>query len=62
MRDYLLIKLIRNKINHASDIETLNKDYINYFNKNEYKISIDIKIEEVIKILNNTVSRLIFIN
>lgn len=58
MRDYLLIKLIRNKINHASDMETLNKDYISYFEENGYKISIDIKIEEVIKILNNAVNRL----
>lgn len=39
-------------------METLNKDYISYFEENGYKISIDIKIEEVIKILNNAVNRL----
>lgn len=57
MRDYLLIKLIRNKINHASDIETLNKDYIDYFVQNGYEVSIDVKIEEIIPIIKNALER-----
>lgn len=58
MSDYVIIKSMRNKINHASEDENLNEEQREFFNMQGYNLSDNLHISEIKEIILNALDRL----
>lgn len=58
MSDYVIIKSMRNKINHASEDENLSKEQREFFNIQGYNLSENLYISEIKEIILNALDRL----